>query len=129
VLERALALAGDGVVLHPPVTKRELAAALAGTRLFLYGGDPGETFCLAAAESQAAGVPGVVARSTCLAERVVDGVSGFVTADDDAAGFARRAVELFTDDALWRRQHIACLDGQRGLSWRDAAGLWETLLP
>jgi glycosyltransferase involved in cell wall biosynthesis len=129
VLARAQALASAGVVLQPPVTKAALAGILGETRVFLYGGDPGETFCLAAAESQAAGVPGVVARSTCLAERVRDGESGFVVEDDDREGFARHAVALLGDDGLWRRQHLACLATQRGLSWTEAAGLWEALLP
>jgi glycosyltransferase involved in cell wall biosynthesis len=129
ILARARALEGQGVALRAPVAKAELVAALLETRLFLYGGDPGETFCLAAAESQAAGVPGVVAKSTCLAERVVDGETGFVLSDNDRSGFAARAIALLTDNALWRRQHQACLAGQRGLSWPDAAALWEQLLP
>jgi glycosyltransferase involved in cell wall biosynthesis len=129
ILARARALAPHGVVLRHPLAKHDLLHELLQTRVFLYGGDPGETFCLAAAESQAAGVPGVVARSTCLAERVVDGETGFVLADDDAAGFAGRTVDLLTDDSLWPRQHRACLDRQRGLSWAEAAALWERLLP
>src|SRR6202035_1136915 len=88
ILARARELAGAGGVLHPPVAKPALAEALMQSRLFLYGGDPGETFCLAAAESQAAGVPGVVSRSTCLGERVRDGETGFVLADEDETGFA-----------------------------------------
>jgi glycosyltransferase involved in cell wall biosynthesis len=129
ILARAQELAEAGVVLRPPVSKPALAAELAQARVFLYGGDPGETFCLAAAESQAMGVPGVVSRSTCLAERVRDGVTGFVVEDEDKAGFAERAVRLLTDDGLWLSQHEACLSGQRGLSWTEAAGLWEALLP
>jgi glycosyltransferase involved in cell wall biosynthesis len=129
ILERARSLAASGVVLHPPVTKAVLATVLAETRVFLYGGDPGETFCLAAAESQAAGVPGVVARSTCLAERVRDGETGFVVDDDDRAGFARHAIDLLTGDALWRRQHHACVATQCGLAWTEAARRWAALLP
>ena len=129
ILAKAESLAGDGVILRPPAPKQELAQELAESRVFLYGGDPGETFCLAAAESQAAGVPGVVSRSTCLAERIRDHETGFVVNDDDAAGFSAKAISLLTDDALWGRQHAACLAGQRGLSWHDAAGLWEQLLP
>jgi len=129
ILARSEALAGNGVVLHPPVAKRALAEALTQARVFLYGGDPGETFCLAAAESQAMGVPGVVLHSTCLAERVVDGRTGFVLDDGDDAGFAMRAVSLLTDDTLWRMQHQACLAEQRGLSWVNVARHWEALLP
>ena len=129
ILARVQALAGQGVVLRQPVSKAELVQELAQARLFLYGGDPGETFCLAAAESQASGVPGVVARSTCLAERIRDGDTGFVVEDEDRTGFAAHAVDLLTNDMLWLRQHRACLDRQRGLSWAEAAALWERLLP
>jgi glycosyltransferase involved in cell wall biosynthesis len=129
ILAQALALAGSGVVLRAPVSKPELALELAQARLFLYGGDPGETFCLAAAESQASGVPGVGSRATCLAERIRDGESGFVLIDDDNVGFSTHAVGLLSDDALWLRQHRTCLALQRGLSWTEAAGEWERLLP
>ena len=129
ILAKAQAMADQGVILAPPLSKPGLAAALAESRVFLYGGDPGETFCLAAAESQAAGVPGVVARSTCLGERIRDGETGFVVADDDNAGFSARAVDLLHDDSLWQSQHDACRAEQQGLSWTEVAGLWEGLLP
>ncbi|HVJ53198.1 MAG TPA: glycosyltransferase [Aliidongia sp.] len=128
ILAQARALEAQGVVLRPPVSKPELARELESARLFLYGGDPGETFCLAAAESQAAGIPGVVSRSTCLAERVRDGETGFVLDDEDAAGFAARASALLSDDALWLAQHRACIGHQRGLSWMEAAEPWERLM-
>jgi glycosyltransferase involved in cell wall biosynthesis len=129
ILARATALADQGVVLAPPLAKPALAQALAQARVFLYGGDPGETFCLAAAESQAAGVPAVVARSTCLAERVRDGDTGFVVGDDDDEAFSSRAIDLLRDDALWQAQHDACRENQQGLDWTEVAALWEELLP
>jgi hypothetical protein len=49
VLTRAKALAGHGVRCFAPVGREVLAAALAGARVMLYRGDPGETFCLALA--------------------------------------------------------------------------------
>lgn len=129
ILARARSLADQGVILAPPLAKSALAAALAESRVFLYGGDPGETFCLAAAESQAAGVPGVVARSTCLGERIRDGETGFVVADDDTVGFSAHAVALLRDDGLWQAQHDACRARQQGQSWTEVAALWEGLLP
>ncbi len=129
ILTKARSLVDHGVILAPPLAKPALAAALAESRVFLYGGDPGETFCLAAAESQAAGVPGVVARSTCLIERVRDGETGFVVGDDDNSGFSAHAIDLLRDDSLWQAQHDACRTLQQGLSWTEVAGLWEGLLP
>lgn len=127
VLDRAGALAGHGVALHPPVPKAELVGALRAARLLLYRGDPGETFCLAVGEAQAMGVPAVVQAIGATAERVVDGETGFVAGD--AAAFADAAVRLLTDDALWRRQHRAALRLQRRWGWDDAAAGFEKLLP
>ncbi len=129
ILAKAESLANEGVFLAPPLAKPALADALSESRVFLYGGDPGETFCLAAAESQAAGVPGVVAQSTCLGERVRNGETGFVVADDDNTGFSSHAIELLRNDSLWQAQHDACRAHQQGLSWTEVAGLWEELLP
>lgn len=129
VLSQAKGLADKGVVLHPPVSKHELAKAYADIRLFLHGGDTGETFCLAAAETQAAGIPGVVAGIASLPERIVDGETGFIIAADDRQQFAERAVALLKDDSLWRRQHEACLARRHSLSWAAVVPAWEALLP
>lgn len=127
VLDQAEALSGSGVVLREPLPKAELAAELAGFRALLYRGDPGETYCLAVGEAQAVGVPGVVQDIGCVAERVIDGKTGFVAADD--AEFAARATALLTDDELWRTQQRAALESQRSWSWSDAAAAFERFLP
>src|SRR5262249_35543638 len=100
VLERAAAMAGSGVGLREPVARSALAPAMREMRVYLYRGDLGETFCASAAEAQAMGIPGVVQDIGSLAERVRDGVTGFVAADADS--FASGAVRLLTEDALWR---------------------------
>ena len=127
VLDRARELGDRGVVLREPLPKPELASELAGYRTLLYRGDPGETFCLAVGESQAAGVPGVVQNVGCVAERIEDGVTGFVARDD--GDFAERAVALLRDDALWRSQHEEALARQRAWGWPQAAEAFERLLP
>ena len=125
VLARAATLAAAGVRLHAPVPREQLIAALEASRVMLYRGDAGETFCLAVAEAQAVGVPAVVQNLGALPERVIDGVTGAVAADDDS--FARAAVALLGDDALWRRQHAAALERQGGLSWDEVAQRFEAL--
>ena len=93
VLDRARAMAELGVVLRDPLPKADLAEALAGFRAILYRGDPGETYCLAVGEAQAVGVPVVVQEDIgCVAERVVEGETGFVAADD--TDFARRGCAI-----------------------------------
>lgn len=127
VVNKAAGLASVGVVLKEPVAKEALAAALGEARVLLYRGDPGETFCLAVGEAQAAGVPAVVQDIGCVAERVVDGVTGFVAGNDDE--FVDRAVCLLTDDTLWRSQSAAAIERQRSWGWDDAAGEFETFMP
>ena len=126
VLARADSLIACGVRRFAPVGREALAAALAGARVMLYRGDPGETFCLALAEAQAMGVPAVVTRLGAVGERVVDGVTGRVAANDD--DFVAAAVAALREDALWRRWHLAALQHQRGLSWDAVAGRFEALL-
>ncbi len=126
VLDRAAALGARGVRLHAPVGREALAGVLAASRVMLYRGDPGETFCLALAEAQAMGVPAVVQPRGAVAERVVDGETGRVAADD--AAFAAAAIAALADDALWRRWHRAALARQRGLGWDEVAARFEMLI-
>ncbi len=125
VLERVRAHAGDGVELRPPLPKAALADVLAGCRLFLYGGSADETFCLAAAEAQAMGVPAAVGRVGALPERVADGVTGFVAGT--APELAAAAVRLLTDDGLWQNQHRAALARSADAGWDAAAAAFEAL--
>jgi glycosyltransferase involved in cell wall biosynthesis len=59
-------------------------------------------------------------------ERVIDGVTGFHRADPQQ--FADATVAVLTDDALWRKLHEAALREQQGLSWAEAAELFEVAL-
>ncbi len=109
----------DGIFIKPPVPAKELAHVLLGARVMLYPSDKGETFCLAAAEAQACGVPLVTRPIGCLPERVVDGKTGFVCRDDDA--FAKAAVRLLNDDAHWQACHDATRTAQTHHSWETVA--------
>jgi glycosyltransferase involved in cell wall biosynthesis len=126
VLARADGLAASGVRSFAPVGREALAKALLDARVMLYRGDPGETFCLALAEAQAIGVPAVVKPLGSTSERVIDGVTGRVTEDDDA--FVTAAVALLRDDELWQKRHLAALERQHGLSWDAVGARFEALL-
>jgi glycosyltransferase involved in cell wall biosynthesis len=114
------------VRVHPPLSRTGLIQAMRGSRVMLYLGHKAEAFCLAVAEAQALGVPAVVAPLNILPERVLDGLTGFVQAEP--AGFANCAVDLLTNDELWRRQHAAALQYQQGISWSEHAGRLEAAL-
>lgn len=111
------------VRVHRPAPKDELIAAMRGARAMLYLGHKAEAFCLSLAEAQALGTPAVVGPIGAVPERVIDGVTGFHRADP--AGFAAAAIQLLSDDALWRRQHLAALERQQGLSVEDYVERFE----
>ena len=126
MLEYARQLADRGVILRPPVSKSVLADEMRAARVLVYRGDKEETFCLAVAEAQAAGVPAVVGTLGCVPERVLDGETGFVEADDRL--FADKALALLSDDRLWRRMSRRALERQRGWGWDEAASAFEKLI-
>jgi glycosyltransferase involved in cell wall biosynthesis len=126
VLARADALQDRGVRRHSPVGRDRLAEVLAGGRVMLYRGDPGETFCLALAEAQAIGVPAIVQPVGSVAERIIDGQTGRIAVSDGE--FAEAALAVLRDDDLWQRWHRAALAMQRGLSWDEVAARYEALL-
>jgi glycosyltransferase involved in cell wall biosynthesis len=127
VLDRAAAMADDGVVVRGALPKEALVREFAEARVMLYRGDPGETFCLAVAEAQAAGLPCVVQDIGCVGERVIDGVTGKVAGTD--RGFADAAVSLLAHESLWRTQSAAARSRQRRLTWPVAAEAFERLVP
>jgi glycosyltransferase involved in cell wall biosynthesis len=114
------------VRIHPTASRQELIAALRSSRVMLYLGHKVEAFCLSVAEAQALGLPAVVAPVAAVPERVIDGVTGFHHADPDQ--FADAARSLLTDDALWRRQHLAALRLQQGITWSEYTGRFESAL-
>lgn len=127
VLDKAKALSDKGVVLRGPVPKAQLIDELTQARVMLYRGDINETYCLAVAEAQALGVPAVVTDLGSMAERVVDGETGWVAKTD--AAFSTAACRLLTDGAEWRKQHEAALKIRSRWTWADAAEAFETLIP
>ncbi|MBL8835894.1 MAG: glycosyltransferase [Alphaproteobacteria bacterium] len=107
-------------------TREALWAAMRASRVMLYGSHKSEMFCLSVAEAQALGVPAVVRPIAVLPERVRDGETGFIRADDE--GFAEAAVRLLSDDGLWRVQHEAALRLQQGHDWDEAGAAFERAL-
>ena len=114
------------VRVHQPARKPELIAAMRGARAMLYLGHKAEAFCLSLAEAQALGTPAVIAPVAAIPERVINGVTGFHRADP--AQFAEAAIQLLTDDELWRRQHLAALELQQGLSVDDYVTRFEAAI-
>jgi glycosyltransferase involved in cell wall biosynthesis len=120
VIQQAEALQDRGVVINKPVPKEQLVDELRSSRVMLYRGDPGESFCLALGEAQAMGVPVVTEGIGSCKERVINSKTGFIAGDQRQ--FAKFAIELLQDDSLWQSQHHAALN-QPSYTWGDAVDL------
>lgn len=141
---RARALAG--VHLHEPVSPPMLAAEMARGSLWVYPQhcsqplpqSPGiwvdaETFCLAALEAQAAGLPVVASARGALSETVIDGQTGLLIPGDPhspafAEAFITACVQLLQDAPLRKRFAQTARQRALRLSWQAAAKQWEHLL-
>ncbi len=125
ILTRAQKLSANGVVLHDPLPKEKLINQINQSRVFLYRGDKGETFCLAAAEAQALGLPGVTEDIGCMSERIRDRQTGFIVRGEQP--FADAAIQLLKNDTLWQTQHRYSLATQNKFTWNEAAKAFEEL--
>ncbi|MBT3071704.1 glycosyltransferase [Rhodomicrobium sp. Az07] len=115
----------DGVSFRGSIARGALVQELAGARIQFIPGHRDETYCLAAAEAVASGVPVVTLGAGSLSERVRDGKTGFVVKDRDE--FIGRSAALLSDDALWTRMHRACLADDALVTWDARAAEWEAL--
>jgi glycosyltransferase involved in cell wall biosynthesis len=121
-----LTAGASGIVVRGSVSRDQLGRELREARVMLIPGVADETFCLAAAEATASGVPLVTLGIGALAERVRDGETGFLVADGKA--FSEAAIRLMRDDNLWLQQHRACVSHTGLARWSDRAREWENLL-
>lgn len=116
-------LAESGIVLRERVSKDGLVEEMRHARAMLYRGYKDETFCLAAAESIAMGVPVVTAGIGALTERVCHGETGLIGESDEA--FAAAAVRVLSDDGLWTQLREGALATRGDYTWDKAAARWE----
>ncbi len=123
---QALAAPTPSIEILPRIGNDGMPALLRGARLLLAPGHRSETFCLAAAEAIAMGVPVVTRGTGALKERVRDGYTGFICRG--TAEMARRTLGLLTDDALWSRMQAEGLATRHDAGWDRIAERWEELL-
>ncbi len=117
--------AGDGSIdVRPRVGNAAMLDVLRSARVLLAPGHVSETFCLAAAEAVAMGVPVVTLGVGSLKERVEDGLTGFLCAGWPE--MAARVRQALTDDAVWDRLHANGLARRSGMEWAVAAQAWES---
>lgn len=119
-----------GVELCGPLPKPQMAARLLESRVLAYPNTFAETFCIAALEAQAAGLPVVSTQLAAMAERVTHEADGFLVPGrpDNAAyraQFIAHVVRLLTDDALWERQSRAARHKAEPFAYDLLAPKWE----
>ncbi len=125
---RAMTEGEPSIAILPRRPNAEMPALLRGARVLLAPGHRSETYCLAAAEAIAMGVPVVTYGIGALRERVIHGQTGFLARTE--AGFAWHVKNLLGDDGLWQRMQARCLMSRekKDLGWDKVAQMWEKLL-
>ena len=127
ILAQAKAAAPNGVVISRPQGDYAMAEVYRAARVHLYPGQPSEAYAATLSETQATGLPAVArASGPAVAERIVDGETGFICGDDER--FAAASIELLQDPAAFTRMSAAARRLQRGRTWAVAAAQWEELL-
>ncbi len=136
----------QGVFLHPLLAVPQLSQKLAEGSLWVYPQhrsqplpqspmiwEEAESFCLAALEAQAAGLPVIASARGALSERVSNGQTGFLIAGDAFSdtyqeAFAEACLRLLQDPQ--QRQEMGLRARQNALAdyrWEQIADQWEAL--
>lgn len=92
-------LAGPALHVHGGYASGELPASLAGADVLLFLSRWPETYGITLSEGQALGMVPIVTALGAPAQRVRDGIDGFVVAPDDAAAVVERLTMLSRDRA------------------------------
>lgn len=119
-----------GVTLYGPLAKSKMIDVLEESRLLAYPNTFPETFCIAALEAQAAGLPVVTTALAGLQERVSDGIDGFLISGHASdihyqEKFIEHVTTLLTDDSLWEKQSHAAYQKALTFSYDTLAEKWE----
>jgi phosphatidylinositol alpha-1,6-mannosyltransferase len=88
-----------------------------------------EGFGIAVVEAALCGRAAVVSGNSGLAEAVEDGVTGFVTEENNPASVADAVIKLFTDDILRQQMERAAYTRANGsLTWEKVALQYDAVL-
>jgi glycosyltransferase involved in cell wall biosynthesis/tetratricopeptide (TPR) repeat protein len=120
-----------GVTLVGSLPQLELASRLQQARVLAYPNHYAETFCIAAAEAQAAGCAVVTSQLGALPETVGPGgvcIPGNPQHAVYRDAFVAACVELLRDDQRWQAMSDrARANAAANYSWPSIAAHWETL--
>jgi glycosyltransferase involved in cell wall biosynthesis len=119
ILEQVKAAAEANVVVVDPLPDSGMNDVYRKSRVHLYPGDAQDFACWTLAESQTAGLPAVARPLGGADERIDNGESGYLV--PDAAAFANVAVQILTNDDVYRNLSTAAGDVRRRKVWATAA--------
>lgn len=120
----------DGLVLHESLSKADLAVALQQMDMWVYPTWWPETYCIAAVEAQAAGLPIVASNLAALQETVRGGVlvGGNVSEAGHLERFAETVLNLLHAPQTRTQAQLAGLQLAKQMDWSIQVGAWQTLL-
>jgi glycosyltransferase involved in cell wall biosynthesis len=116
-------LAQYQIIVKGPIPKPELAELCNSSRALCYPGHVNETGCQVALQAIGTGTPIITSGIGSLRDIVTDNVTGFVEQDETA--YARRILQVLTDEALWNRLHQASIQHSWRKSYDQRAADWE----
>ena len=114
------------IIFHPRTDKRNLAEFYETATSLICIGAEDETFCLAAAEAQCAGLPVLTLGVGALSERVSHGVNGLHATNFQ--GLAGDVIRLCRDPELTGLLSAGALRMRGQFTWMRSAKLWEALI-
>ena len=114
------------IIFHPRTGKQDLAQFYETATGLVCIGAEDETFCLAAAEAQCAGLPVLTLGIGALSERVSHGVNGLQA--DSFEALAEDVIRLCRDPELTSILRAGALRMRGQFTWERSAKLWEDLI-
>jgi glycosyltransferase involved in cell wall biosynthesis len=119
VLDKARAAEAQGVRFKRPLGDADMTEVYRQARAHLYPGSERDMLCSTLAESQSVGLPCVARPLGASKERMRDGESGYLVADDEAFAAAAKALLLDTD--VFNGFSEQARSRQEGEGWEHAA--------
>lgn len=119
ILEAVKAAASANVVIVEPRSDKGMVEVYRSSRVHLYPSFSQDLVCWTLRDSQAAGCPAVARAVGGAEDVVVNGQTGFLVPDAEA--FGNVAVQLLTNDAVYRSLSEAAAAETRRRTWEMAA--------
>jgi len=113
------------VKIFAPVSDARMVEVYTAARVHLYPGDSRDLVCSTLGDSQASGLPAVGRDLGGVGERLLNGKSGFLAADDDT--FKKRVIRLVNDDEFFMEASKVAKKEQAKRSWDDVASELERI--